>query len=159
MSEVRPVTPEDHDWILPLNTVHEHLLSPLDAPGLTDLVAASWLTLVRAPRSGFVVCFDQNGDYDSQNFLWFRERYPRFVYVDRIAVDAEAGVRGTGSALYDAVFARARDQGYSMVCCEVNSVPVNQGSLDFHAKKGFETAGEAHLAERGKTVRYLINNL
>lgn len=159
MSEVRLSNIEDHTWILPLNKTHEHLLSPLDAAGLADLVATSWLTFVRPPRSGFVVCFDQDANYDSPNYLWFRERYPRFVYVDRIAVDAEAGVRGTGSALYDAVFAMAREQGYPMVCCEVNSVPVNQGSLNFHAKKGFDTVGEAHLPDRDKTVRYLVRSL
>ncbi|MEM9059656.1 MAG: GNAT family N-acetyltransferase [Pseudomonadota bacterium] len=156
MTEIRPASLQDHAWILPLNKTHEHLLSPLDAAGLTDLIAASWVTLVRPPRSGFVACFEQDGDYDSPNFLWFRERFPKFVYVDRIAVDAEAGVRGTGSALYEAVFAMARAQGYPIVCCEVNTVPVNQGSLDFHAKKGFETVGEAHLPDRGKTVRYLL---
>ena len=34
----------------------------------------------------FIMTFDQDARYDSPNFLWFRERYPRFVYVDRVVV-------------------------------------------------------------------------
>ena len=42
----------------------------------------------------FLLAFDEASDYDSPNFLWFRERYPRFAYVDRIAV---ALMRGAGA--------------------------------------------------------------
>ncbi len=41
-----------------------------------------------------LLAFDQAADYDSPNFLWFRERFPRFVYVDRIVVAGEARGRG-----------------------------------------------------------------
>ncbi len=40
----------------------------------------------------FLIAFDQDADYDSPNFLWFRERFERFVYVDRIAVAPAARV-------------------------------------------------------------------
>jgi uncharacterized protein len=33
-----------------------------------------------------MLAFDQDADYDSPNFLWFRERLARFVYADRVVV-------------------------------------------------------------------------
>lgn len=156
---VRPAGPEDLGWILKLNRVHEEALSPLDADGLSKLVSQALLVRVVEPQAAFVICLDQDADYDSPNFRWFRERYPRFAYVDRIAVDADVGLRGAGSALYDTVFAEAGQLGFPVVCAEVNTDPPNPVSLAFHAKRGFVTAGEAHLGERGKTVRYLARQL
>ena len=156
---VRGAGPADHGWILALNTVHEEALSPLDAGGLVKLTSEALLVRVAEPQAGFVICFDQDADYESPNFLWFRERYERFAYVDRIAVDGSAARSGTGSALYDAVFSEARRLGYPVVCAEVNTDPPNPVSLAFHEKRGFETAGEAHLEGRGKTVRYLVRQL
>ena len=156
---VRPAGPDDFDWMLALNKVHEEALSPLDTDGLRKLASEALLVRVAEPHSGFVICFDQGADYDSPNFLWFRERYERFAYVDRIAVDATKGRTGAGSALYDTVFAEAQGLGYPVVCAEVNTDPPNPVSLAFHAKRGFETAGEAHLQGRGKTVRYLARHL
>lgn len=154
---VRPAEPADHDWILALNRVHEQALSVLDAQGLKDLLSAALLTQAAQPQAGFVVCFDQDAAYDSPNFLWFRDRYPRFLYVDRIAVDASRGLAGVGTALYAQVFAEALLLGYPVVCAEVNTDPPNPGSLAFHARRGFATVGEAHLPDRGKSVRYLAH--
>ena len=33
-----------------------------------------------------LLAFDQDAAYDNVNFGWFKARYPRFVYVDRIVV-------------------------------------------------------------------------
>jgi len=81
-------------------------------------------------------------DYDSPNYGWFAARYPRFVYVDRIAVDA--GHRGAGLArrLYDEVVAVARRRGCDLVCAEVNVQPRNEASLAFHARYGFSEQAE-----------------
>ena len=40
------------------------------------------------------------------------------------------------------------------ICCEVNSIPVNQISLDFHAKNGFLEVAERNLEDH--SVKYLI---
>lgn len=156
---VRPAGPDDMRWMLDLNRVHEEALSPLDADALVKLTAEALLVRVVEPQAGFVVCFDQDADYHSPNFLWFRERYERLTYVDRIAVDASAGRSGTGSALYDAVFSEARRLGYPVVCAEVNTDPPNPVSLAFHERRGFEPAGEVRLEDRGKSVRYLVRHL
>ena len=40
--------------------------------------------------AGFLIAFDPEADYNSLNFLWFKEHYPNFVYIDRIIIAAEA---------------------------------------------------------------------
>ena len=69
--------------------------------------------------------------------------------------------RGQGVArqLYTDLFAHATDGGYPMIAAEINSDPPNPGSDAFHEKLGFETAGEARLDDRDKTVRYVARML
>ncbi|MEL1236823.1 MAG: GNAT family N-acetyltransferase, partial [Candidatus Neomarinimicrobiota bacterium] len=40
------------------------------------------------------------------------------------------------------------------ICCEVNSIPLNQISLDFHAKNGFLEVAERNFGDH--SVKYLI---
>ena len=97
--------------------------------------------------------------YDSPNYHWFRERYERFVYVDRIAISADHRRKGLAEALYRNLFDAAAKAGHGLICCEVNSDPPNPGSDRFHAAMGFKTVGERALTDRGKTVRYFTCEL
>ena len=47
----------------------------------------------------FLLTFDQSARYDSPNYLWFRNRYERLVYVDRIVVASAARGRGCARRL------------------------------------------------------------
>jgi hypothetical protein len=107
----------------------------------------------------FLLAFDQDADYDGPNFLWFRERYPRFVYVDRIVVASSARGRGLARLLYCALFVEAARAGHSCIVCEVNSEPPNPGSDAFHAALGFAKVGSASIHNGSKTVRYLLRRL
>ena len=107
----------------------------------------------------FLLAFDQSADYDTPNFLWFRDRYPRFVYVDRIVVAASARGRGLARLLYRELFAKAARAGHSSVMCEVNSVPPNPGSDAFHAALGFVEVGSASIHNGSQTVRYLLREV
>jgi hypothetical protein len=153
--EPRPPRVHDLDWMHDLNTVHQVELSPLSRDGLEALVAAAAHVRVLDDRAAFLVAFDQDGAYDSPNFLWFRDRLARFVYVDRIAVDAGHRGRGLARLLYDDLFVRARALGHDTIVCEVNAEPPNPASDAFHAALGFSFMGEVVLAGRSKTVRYL----
>ncbi|MGB0671811.1 MAG: GNAT family N-acetyltransferase [Rhodospirillales bacterium] len=155
IASVRLAQPSDLDWILALNTAFEHQLSVLDAAGLADLVALSQATWVAGDEGAFLVILDQDAAYDSPNFRWFKQRYDRFLYVDRIAVSASAQGQGLARALYENLFAEARAQEVKQVLAEVNKVPSNPTSDAFHAALGFEVVGEAHHADRGKTVRFM----
>ena len=99
--------------------------------------------------AGLLITFDQDADYGSPNFLWFRERLERFVYVDRIVVDGAARGRGYARQLYEALFETSRAAGHDLVTCEVNLDPPNPGSDVFHARMGFEVVGQAELAGKG----------
>ncbi len=152
------IADSDIDWIHALNKVHEVELSPLTREGVVSMVDRA--TYGRSIDGGaFLLGFDQDGDYDSPNFIWHRDRFARFLYVDRIAVASTHRRRGLAAQLYDDVFSFARDRGLERVVCEVNSDPPNPGSDAFHKALGFEIVGEAFLDDRGKTVRYLAREL
>lgn len=105
------------------------------------------------------MAFDQGADYDSPNYLWFRERYPRFVYVDRIVVDPAMRKRGLAQLLYKDLFLRVAEAGHTLIVCEVNSDPPNPASDAFHEALGFAEVGHAVLHGGAKTVRYLARSL
>ena len=107
----------------------------------------------------FLLAFDQDARYDSPNFLWFRSRYPRFVYVDRIAVAASARGRGCARRLYHDLFEHTRRAGHARIVCEVNSTPANPESDAFHAALEFVEVGAASIHDGNKTVRYLPHAL
>ena len=157
--DTRPVSERDHDWIVALNDVHVEATAPMDHYDLRELLADCTFTCVAEEQAGFVLCMDHSSINDGPNFSWFRSRFDSFLYVDRIVVDLTQNQRGTGSALYAEVFAEAARRGLPIVCAEVNTDPPNPVSIAFHDKQGFETAGEAFLPDRGKTVRYFTRRI
>ena len=109
--------------------------------------------------ASLLITFDQDADYDSANFIWFRNRLERFVYVDRIVVGEQHRGAGLARQLYQDLFERARYAGHDCIVCEVNRVPPNPGSDAFHARMEFEEVGQATLSGGDKTVRYLRKDL
>ncbi|WP_324263020.1 GNAT family N-acetyltransferase [Altererythrobacter sp. H2] len=122
------------------------------------MVGTAFVALHVPLAQALLIAFDQHADYDSPNFLWFRDRYNRFVYVDRIIVAADARGQGLARQLYAQLFELAGHAGHVVVTCEINSDPPNPASDAFHAAAGFAEAGRAALAN-GKTVRYLTRAL
>ncbi len=145
--------------LLALNTAHEVELSPLTAERLRHLVAQAFVATRIGQAEALLIAFDQAADYDSPNFLWFRARFDRFVYVDRIAVATHARGRGHARRLYADLFAQAARAGHSRIVCEVNSDPPNPESDAFHASLGFTEIGSAAIHGGSKTVRYLVRDL
>ena len=145
--------------LLALNTAHEVELSPLTPAGLARLVETAFAAWRIGEADALLIALDQAADYDSPNFLWFRDRYETFVYVDRAVVATSARGRGHARRLYEGLFATAEQAGHSRIVCEVNSDPPNPQSDAFHEILGFEEVGAAHLPDRGKRVRYLVRQL
>ncbi len=145
--------PGSAEAMLALNNANAEALSLLSPAELERLLGqAFWVGLI-GEADAFLIAFDQQADYDSPNFLWFRKRYPRFVYVDRVVVAAQARGRGLARALYQALIDKARAAGHARVVSEVNLDPPNPISDAFHAALGFAVIGEAVLPG-GKAVRY-----
>lgn len=156
---IETIEPADQPAVLALNNLHAAALSLLDAARLQHLLGQSFFARRIGSLDAFIIAFDQRADYDSENFLWFRARYPRFAYVDRIAVADAARGRGHARRLYEALFEHARNAGHTMVCCEVNSDPPNPASDAFHAALGFRVVGEAAIYGGERSVRYYRRNL
>src|SRR5690606_26645868 len=102
----------------------------------------------------FLIALDERASYDSPNYLWFKTRLPRFVYVDRVCVSAAARGRGLARLLYLDLFEKAAAAGHDRIVCEVNSNPPNPASDTFHAALGFIEIGRADIHGGTKTVRY-----
>ena len=143
------------DNLLALNNAHAVETGQLESGELDHMLKCAFHFVIEGDgNDGLLISFDQDADYNSPNFLWFKARHPRFVYVDRIIVAVHARGRGLARIFYQDLFDRAQVAGHERVVCEVNLDPPNPGSLAFHAALGFVTVGEAVL-ENGKTVRYL----
>ena len=158
MHSLRTIDDRDITWILALNAANEEATSPLDAPRLRLMLGDAFNARAANATDGFIIPFDQSSAYQSENYLWFRERHPRFVYVDRIIVAASARRTGLARALYEHVFDTAKRAGRQTVGGEVNVVPPNPASDAFHNSLGFIEVGRATIAN-GKTVRYIIKDL
>ncbi|MDB5447011.1 MAG: family N-acetyltransferase [Phenylobacterium sp.] len=160
--ELTPVAASDltgsaalRDALLALNNAHAVELSWLEPDRLVHLVAQAFLAKRIGEAEALLLAFDQDADYDSPNFLWFRARCRRFVYVDRIVVAAHARGRGHARRLYLDLFDQALRAGHDRVVCEVNSDPPNPASDAFHATLGFTEVGAGALDGGRKTVSYL----
>lgn len=147
---------EDLEALLSLNNAFATELSLLDADSLSALMRNAFYARRIGNIDAFAIAFDhQNSDYESPNYLWFRRRYPRFVYVDRIVVTEAARGRGYARHLYTDLMQHARAAGHDRIVCEVNTNPPNPGSDAFHAALGFSEIGAATIHGGLKTVRYL----
>lgn len=153
------VSAEDEAAILALNNEHAAELSWLEPERLSFLLGEAFYTRRIGNLEAFIMTFDQDAPYDSPNFVWFRERYPRFVYVDRVVVAAQARGRGHARRLYQDLFGHVERAGHTLVTCEVNTDPPNPASDAFHAALGFAEAGDAVIHGGKKAVRYYIRRI
>ncbi|MCQ8279505.1 GNAT family N-acetyltransferase [Acetobacteraceae bacterium KSS8] len=158
IAPIEPVGPTPSASLLALNQADATHLSDLDPAGLARLSGMAFMAARIGEADALLIAFDQDAAYASPNFLWFRQRYPRFVYVDRVVVAGQARGRGLARRLYEALFARAEAAGHERVVCEVNAEPPNPGSDAFHAALGFEPVGDG-TPSAGKRVRYLLRPL
>ena len=145
--------------VLALNNEHAAELSWLEPERLSFLVDQAFYARRIGAVEAFLLAFDQTADYDSPNYLWFRARYPRFIYIDRVAVAASARGRGHARRLYADLFDLARRAGHGIAACEVNSDPPNPASDAFHAALGFSEVGQAAIHGGAKSVRYFVRSL
>jgi uncharacterized protein len=150
----------DESAMLALNEEHRTETSSLGAPMLHALMAQAFhLGLRNRGRDAFLIALDQDALSASPNFQWFKTRYRRFVYVDRVIVAAAKRGQGIARGLYEELFAAALQAGHGLVCCEVNVEPPNPVSDAFHEALGFSEVGRAAIHEGAKFVRYLVKDL
>ena len=145
--------------LLALNNDHAVELSSLSFTEFDQLLRESFYSATIAASDALLIAFDQSSRYDHVNFLWFRDRYDQFVYVDRVVVAPAARGKGYARALYTDLFQRAKSAGHHRIVCEVNLDPPNPVSDAFHASLNFSEVGRASIYNGAKTVRYLLRSL
>lgn len=152
---IRRAEKKDWPFILRVNEENVEVLSPMDGEKL-DRFAESADMLVVAEYEGrpaaFLIGLREGIDwYGSENYIWFSREYPSFLYIDRIVIDEPFRRLGVGRELYRAVFARAEECSVPKVTCEIDTIPYNEASLNFHSAMGFREVGEQFV--RGGSVK------
>jgi predicted GNAT superfamily acetyltransferase len=77
------------------------------------------------------------------NYKFFKKRFKRFFYIDRIGVVKDFKNKGLGTFLYSKIDDICLKKGLP-ICAEVNIVPINKESIKFHEKMGFSKVSEAY---------------
>jgi predicted GNAT superfamily acetyltransferase len=142
--------------LLAVNNASARETSHLTKERFNHLIDLAGVATFIGPGAAFLLAFEQSAGYDGGHFLWFRSRYDRFLYIDRVVVAQGSRRLGLGRALYADLFRRARELGHANIVCEVNLRPPNPTSDIFHAAHGFVEVGQATFDDGEKTVRYLL---
>lgn len=153
--QLRSAIPADFKALLALNEESVAYLSPLDEMRLNYLHAEAALHIVAEEHdavAGFLMALREGSAYDSPNYVWFAERYERFLYVDRVVVARTAKSRGIGSMLYAELFSFAQRTAVPLVACEYDVEPPNVASERFHARFGFREVGRQAVSGGRKVV-------
>jgi predicted GNAT superfamily acetyltransferase len=177
MARIRPARRDDLPRLRQLNEGAVPHVNSVTLQDFEDFLAMAALFLVaeeekaeeeEAPKEqasdeggeilAFLLVLAPEAPYQSPNFLWFRQAYEDFLYVDRIVVAPQARGRGLGSQLYRQLLAWATSRT-RRITCEVNLRPANEGSLLFHQRWGFRAVGRQQTEGGTKEVSLMVLDL
>ena len=145
----------DYQTIVAMNDVEVRHTSLMDRERLRNLDHLSTyhkVAEVEGDVAAFLLAMRENCSYQNENYEWFSSRYPEFIYIDRIVVDAQYGGLKIGTMLYRDLFNFARSHRIPVITCEYNIIPPNEPSRIFHGKFGFKEVGRQWLAKGTKRV-------
>ena len=120
---------------------------------LIEFSSYNLLVLKEDEIVGYIICMRECSAYGSENYKFFTQRLKKFLYVDRVAIDEQHRRAGLGQAIYEDIFAQAISDSLP-IALEVNTQPVNQPSLNFHEKMGFDQIGAKDFDDH--SVAYFI---
>ena len=143
--KIRKAEEKDYPFILRVNEENVEVLSPMDESRVREFSKWSELFLIAeadgTPAAFLLALKEGLAEYDSENYLWFSKNYEKFLYIDRIVIDAPYRRTGVGKALYQEVFRYAKEMGVPFVTAEIDTEPYNEVSLGFHQAMGFREVG------------------
>ena len=120
---------------------------------LIEFSSYNLLVLKEDEIVGYIICMREGSAYASENYKFFTQRLKKFLYVDRVAIDEQHRRAGLGKAIYEDIFVQAISDSLP-IALEVNTQPVNQPSLNFHEKMGFDRIGAKDFDDH--SVAYFI---
>lgn len=158
---IRDVTEHDLDAVLALNNAAGQSILALDAAQLRYFFAqAAYFRVaeIDGHLAGFLIALREGSDYASPNYRWFAERYPAFVYIDRIVIANAYRRHGLGRIFYCDVtsYAEAR---VPQLTCEVFLEPRNDVAVLFHGTYGFQEVGQQRMGAQDRLVSLLAKEL
>jgi hypothetical protein len=158
---IRDVREHELDSVLALNNAAGAGILPIDADRLRFFWRyAAYFRVAETDGhlAGFLIALMPDAIYDSPNFLWFRERYPEFVYIDRIVIAGAHRGAGLGRIFYADVqsFAEVRSP---LIACEVFVSGGRDPALLFHGSFGFHEVGQQVVPGIDLRAAYLVKEL
>jgi predicted GNAT superfamily acetyltransferase len=158
---IRDVREHELDLVLALNNAAGPGILPMDAAKLHFFWEnADYFRVAEKDGllAGFLVAVSQDAPHDSPNFLWFRERYPQFMYIDRIVIASTRRGAGVGRVFYGDVqsFAEVR---VPRIAAEVFLESSSHPALLFHGSFGFREVGQHLMAGPGLRAAMLVKEL
>jgi len=158
---IRDVRENELDSVLALNNAAGATILPLDAGRMRDFFReAAYFRVAEADGhlAGFLIGLREDAQYGSANFLWFRERYAEFLYIDRIVIAQRYRGIGLGRVFYADVtsFAEVR---VPLLACEVFLEPRDDVSVLFHGTYGFQEVGQQLMPVVERRVSLLAKDL
>lgn len=154
--QILPIEEPDFDEILRLNTAAVPHVNEIDREQLQwfcDYAAFARCVKIDGRIAGFMIGMRPGTTYASPNYQWFCSNYDDFAYVDRIVVSDWARRRGIAETLYRE-FADSQSDT-SIMTCEVNLRPANEGSMTFHSRMGFKQVASQETDGGKKEVALL----
>jgi uncharacterized protein len=158
---IRDVREHDLDAVLALNNAAGRSILALDAAQLRYFFEhAEYFRVaeIDGHLAGFLIALREDGNYESPNYRWFAERYPQFVYVDRIVIANAYRRHGLGRIFYCDVHSYAEVR-VPLLACEVFLEPRDDVVVLFHGTYGFQEVGQQRMGENGPQVSLLARDL
>ena len=158
---IRDVEPHELDAVLAINNAAGPTILPLDAAALRAMYEQTCyfrMAEIDGRIAGFLPAMREDSDYASTNFRWFRDRYPEFVYIDRIVIAKPYRGLGLGRVFYADATSYA-EMRVPLLACEVFLEPRDDVSLLFHGSYGFQEVGQRVMKKNGRRVSLLAKTL
>ena len=158
---IRDVRERELDSVLALNNAVGHSILALDAARMHFFFEnASYFRVAEVDGhiAGFLIAMRESASYSSPNFAWFRERYPEFVYIDRIVVAEPFRGHGLGRIFYCDVTSYA-ELRVPLLTCEVFLEPRDDVAVLFHGTYGFNEVGQQVMPGVDRPVSLLAKTL
>ncbi len=156
-ADIRPAVRGDIPGILAINRSATPGVTRLSRADVASLLSISPHFLVAGfdgEIAGYLIAMRFDTPYAGEEFLRFQALYPRFLYIDQVAIAAGRRRQGLAALLYDHAEGIAAAARLPLLACEVNTRPPNPQSVAFHVARRFREVGRMDLADGRSAALY-----